>query len=317
MDRRVWGTALVAVVLVAAFVVPNLGGRRVVGIAAPIPVPDPPRVGQCLLAAASGGRSALEFNQVTVSSAGVGPCGAENFGEVVAVASDVHSFPSTVSNRTSHPEPLACQPTARRYVGWNVNADDPTFGETAVIEPGGGEPEDPSVGPARKLGPWRPVATTSIALYGPNLWQYLSGQNWLACVLLPRDAPYAGSVRGGPAGSASSAYAACWNRGGFVPREPIPCARPHSGETFGVARLDDTDMAALDGSCGDLVRSATGMSDPGRGGVIIPEVQIGSSNGATSQSDSAGQASCTISVVGDRQLTSSLTGIGDGPLPWA
>jgi hypothetical protein len=308
MDRRVWGTALVAFVLMAALVVPNLAGRRIVGTAGPVPVADPPRVGQCLLAAVDGGRSALEYNQVTVAAAGVAPCGGRNFGEVVAVASDVHTFPSTVSNRTSHPEPLACQPTARRYLGWDVAADELSVGESG----GSGS------GSARELGPWRPVSTTSIALYGPNLWQYLSGQHWLACVLLPRDAPYAGSVRGGPAGPASSAYALCWNRGGFVPRETVACSHPHTGETFGVARVgDDNDRAELDGSCGGLVRAATGMSDPGRAGAMTVEVLIGGSSSAGSQSDSTGQAACTISVAGEGRLTQSLTGIGDGPLPWS
>ena len=66
---------------------------------------------------------------MTVAAAGVAPCGERNFGEVVAVASDVHTFPSTVSNRTSHPEPLACQPTARRYLGWDVAADELSVGE--------------------------------------------------------------------------------------------------------------------------------------------------------------------------------------------
>jgi len=273
-------------------------------------------VGQCLLAASDDGRSALAFDQVTVSAAGVGRCGDKNYGEVVAVATDVHSFPSTVSNRASHPEPLACQPSARRYVGWNVAADDPTFGESAVIDPGSGQVADSWLGPARKLGPWRPVSTTSSGLYGPNLWQYMSGQHWLACVLLPRDAPYPGSVRGGPVGPASGAYAACWNRSVFA-REPVSCTQPHTGETFGVASLDDTDRAALDGSCADLVRSASGMSDPGRSGTIAVEVQIASSNVANAQSDSAGQASCTISVVGDRLLAASLTGLGDAPIPWA
>ena len=113
-------------------------------------------------------------------------------------------------NRMSHPESLACQTPARGYLGWDVAAD-----ELSVGESGEGHPERESA--ARALGPWRPVSTSFIALYGPNLWQYLSGQHWLACVLLPRDAPYAGSVRGGPAGPASSAFSLCWNREVFVP----------------------------------------------------------------------------------------------------
>jgi len=302
MDRRVWGTTLVTLVLVAALVVPNMAGRRIVGSATPVPVPDPPKVGQCLLSGADGGGSALEFDQVTVWSVGVGPCGANNYGEVVAVASDVHYFPSTVSNRMSHPEPLACQPTARRYVGWQVAADELTIGES-----GGTGTQS-----ARVLGPWRPVSTTSIALFGPNLRQYVAGQHWLACVLMPRNAPYAGSVRGGPAGEASSAFASCWNRGPVLPKQSIPCSQPHDGETFGVARVQNDDQAALDRSCVELVGSASGMTDPSRGGAIIVDAQI-----AGSQSNSVRQASCTISVSGDRRLTRSLTGVGDGPLPWA
>ena len=47
------------------------------------------------------------------------------------------------------------------------------------------------------------------------------------------------------------------------------------------------------------------------------EVLIGGSSSAGSQSESTGQAACTISVAGEGRLTQSLTGIGDGPLPWS
>ena len=283
-----------------------------------MPVPDPPQVGQCLLAAV---RRSVDrrwtFDQVTVSAAGVGPAANTNFGEVVAVASRHARLPVNGVQPDEPPGAAGLPADGSPLCRLERRGRRPDVRRERRHRPGAEHAEDTGVGPARKLGPWRPVSTTSIALYGPNLWQYMSGQHWLACVLLPRDAPYAGSVRGGPSGSASSAFAACWNRGGV---------RAGAGRLHPAAQRRDvrrgqvwttTDRAALDGSCVDLVRSATGMSDPGRGGAITVEVQVGGSNGATSQSDSAGQASCTISVVGDRRLTASLTGIGDGPLPWA
>ena len=111
---------MVVLALLAAFVVPNLAGKRIDGSATRVPIPEPPQVGQCLLTDINGQRSALSYAQVVVAAAPVGPCGDANYGEVVSVTADHRDFPSTVVNRMRHPESLACQPLALRLpAGWD------------------------------------------------------------------------------------------------------------------------------------------------------------------------------------------------------
>lgn len=327
MDRRRWGTLVVVLALLAALVVPAVVGRRVAGTASRVPVGDPPQIGDCLLAGLDESGSALNFAGVMVAAAPVGLCGDANYGEVVSVTPDWHSFPSTVINRMGNPEPLACQRSARGYMGWDVQVD------PAAALPGAG-PDSGSVVigdqgvPGRTLGYWRPVTTEAVGLIGPNLSQYLSGQTWIACVVFPRFAPYSGPVRGGSVGNAAAAYGSC---AGVAPQEDS-CVQPHVTEIFGVAPGGETDQAVLAASCRDLVVKASGMTDPTAGGALRISVLVGGTFGDSVPSEEPetasdapvepglgqqGQAACVVSVAGDRLLVGSLTGIGDGSLPWA
>jgi hypothetical protein len=325
MDRRWWGTAVVVLALLAAFVVPNLAGHRIDGSATRVPIPEPPRVGQCLLADIDGERSALNYAQVVVAAAPIGPCADTNYGEVVSVTADRHEFPSTVVNRMRHPEPLACQPIARRYLGW----DDPSTAVTDVQPP----PVPGATGdPGRTLGLWRPVSTVYVGLLGPDIWQYLTGQGWIACVLYPRTGEYSGTVRGGLAGPAAAAFGSCQDGLEPTAQQRVSCSGAHSVETFATSDAADADPNALAASCRELVATATGMADPTVGGALSVAVVVGGSFGVsplpaipepgapvvTDPMDAeSGQAACIVSVVGDRQLIGSLTGWGDSPLPWA
>ena len=256
-----------------------------------------------------------------------GPCGDANYGEVVSVTPDWHTFPSTVMNRMSHPESLACQTPARGYLGWDVRIDPAAAQSGAGPNPGSIVIGDPGL-PGRALGDWRPVTTETVGLLGPTLSQYLSGQTWIACVVYPRVAPYAGVVRGGASGAAAAAYGSCAG----VAAQDDSCVQPHVTEIFGVTRAIDTDQAALAASCRELVITASGMTDPTAGGALRVGVLVGGSFGdslppaapesasddpAELGGDQQGQAACVVSVAGDRLLVGSLAGIGDGPLPWA
>ena len=122
---------------------------------------------------------------------------------------DARSFPVTVANRLSHPEPMACNPLARAYFGW----PDGDLGRTD-----GGT-----------VDAWRPVAIASIGLIGPNLWQYLSRQNWLACVVYPGSSPYPGAIgRSFATRTAANAFALCLSDAGSVSRQSISCTMPHT-----------------------------------------------------------------------------------------
>lgn len=327
MDRRWWGTVMVVLVFLAALIVPNLTGRRTNGTASRVPVPDPPQVGQCLLGSIDLQRSALTYSQVAVTAAPVGQCADANYGEVVSVTADHHDFPSTVVNRVRHPEPLACQSQARGYLGWDASSASVT-GEATVSDPPRGAGGDPM----KALGPWRPVSTVYVGLLGPNIWQYLSGQTWIACVVYPRAGPYAGTVRDGVAGSAAAAFGLCADGPEPALQQRVSCAEPHSTEAFAATGTGEASQDVLTASCRALVAAATGMTDPTAGrelsvavegggsfGLSVPPAIPGASSLVYSDPRDVepGQVSCVVGVVGDRQLVGSLTGLGGGPLPWA
>ena len=327
MDRRWWGTAVVVLALLAAFIVPNFAGRRIDGSATRVPIPDPPQVGQCLLADINGQRSAFNYMQVVVAAAPVGPCADANYGEVVSVTADHHDFPSTVVNRMRHPESLACQPIARQYLGWPtppVSATDGSEGVDSTLSPTGAH--------GGALGPWWPVSTGFVGLLGPDISQYLSGQKWIACVVYPRAGEYSGTVRGGRAGPAAAAFGSCQDGAESAVQRRVSCRGPHDTEIFAIASRVDADSDVLTATCRELVASATTMADPMAGGALAVEVMIRGSFGDSARpinpgsgspvfedpvDAERGQVACAISVVGDRKLVGSLTGLGDGPLPWA
>lgn len=202
------------VAIIAALAVPSRAGRRVQGTASRIPVEGPPQVGECLLTDPSGSRSVLDHATVEIFAAQTGPCGGQNCGEVVSVTLDACSFPVTVGNRLSHSEPMACNPLIRVYLGWPAGDISNTDGRTA--------------------GAWRAVVTDRIGLIGPNLWQYLGRQNWLACVVYPRFGRYAGSVgRSFADRGAADAFALCLRDAGTGSQQSISCALPHPPRSSG------------------------------------------------------------------------------------
>ncbi len=309
MDRRTWGAVLVVVVIIAALTVPNLAGRRVEGIATRIPVADPPRVGDCLLDDPTGNRSVLAYTSVQIHAATTGACGGANYGEIVSVAMDARSFPVTVVNRLSHPEPMACDPLVRAYLGWPEDDVGPGDGSTADA--------------------WRPVATGSVGLIGPNLWQYLSRQYWLACVIYPRHGAYPGSIgRSFASRTAANAFALCLSDSdsGSESLQSMSCTVPHRTEILGWATLTDsqTQSATLNDTCRQLAAMVTALPDPTAGGrlsagavALQDDGQGGWSTGPAGTSAPARQVACALTAGGPDRLNATLIGIADGALPWA
>lgn len=309
MDRRTWGAVLVVVVIIAALTVPNLAGRRVEGIATRIPVADPPRVGDCLLDDPTGNRSVLAYTSVQIHAATTGACGGANYGEIVSVAMDARSFPVTVVNRLSHPEPMACDPLVRAYLGWPEGDVGPGDGSTADA--------------------WRPVATGSVGLIGPNLWQYLSRQYWLACVIYPRHGAYPGSIgRSFASRAAANAFALCLSDSdsGSESLQSMSCTVPHHTEILGWATVTDpqSQSATLNDTCRQLAAMVTALPDPTAGGrlsvgavALQDDGQGGWSTGPAGTSAPARQVACALTADGPDRLNATLIGIADGALPWA
>jgi len=294
MDRRWWGAAVVALVLLSALVVPGLAGVRVTGSPQRLPVAGPPMVGGCLPTDPAASRGAFDAPGTRVFSGPVGPCDDRNFGEVVSTQ-DVDTF------RGSHPDrsaldPADCQRAAVDYLGW-------------------AEPPDAS-GPASG---WNSAALQNLVLFGPDATQYFGGQRWLACVLLPHTAPYPGSVRGTRPSPAVDSLGTCRATANDTGDPAVPCGEPHVSEVFGVGTVGPSEVPELLQACRELISREAGLTDPTAGGSLSIWVEAGGSFGDPVQRGRSGKSSgrCTVSATGGRQLTASLLGVRDGALPWA
>ena len=295
MDRRWWGAAVVATVLLSALVVPGIAGTRLTGAAQRAPIPGPPTVGDCLRAEPTRKGGAFDSPSMRVFTGPVGPCDEANYGEVVSVQ-DVDSFRGSISDRMAVLDPAGCERPATEYFGWSA----------AV--PGVGSSE-----PTR----WLPAALQNLVLFGPDASQYALGQRWLSCVLLPGAAPYAGSVRGNQPGPAVNAFGTCRVSANDTSSPHVRCEEPHVSEIVGVGSVEPTKVPELLDACRRLISAEAGLSDPTAGGALSIWVEAGGSFGDPPQAGSSGRTPgrCTVSATGGRQLNASILGVGAGPLP--
>ncbi len=311
MDRRVAGAVVLVAAVLVALAIPSATGRRIAGTAARLSTPDPPELGQCLSAAPE---PTLAYGRVTAFAAPAAPCGAANYGEIVFVARDLRAFPSTMAfDRTSSVDPGVCESPARGYLGW-----DPAGSAT------GAGPADT----ARALADWRPVLTQTLVLIGPDEAQFLAGQRWIGCAMLPRQAPFSGSLRTGAASGAfpaADAYGSCRAHPSGALRRELPCSVAHDAEIFGWAATRGWGAPTLDSaergpaqpgpaargeesmlaSCRALVTAVTGMTDPSAGGSLRVVVETD----RASEAAGSGRATCLVEVVADSRLGGGLTWI--------
>ncbi|MET0863647.1 MAG: septum formation family protein [Nakamurella sp.] len=294
MDRRWWGAAVVALVLLSALILPGIAGARLTGSAQRAPIAGAPAVGDCLQNDPTGRRAAFDSPGTRVFSGAVGPCAERNFGEVVSVQ-DVDTFRGSSTERSAVIDPAACQFPAADYLGWS-------------------EPDTPV-----DAAGWMPSALQNLVLFGPDSSQFRVGQRWLACVLLPRTAPYSGSMRDTRPGPAIDALGSCRATANDTADGYVPCGDPHISEVFGVGAVGPADVPELLQACRGIITLEAGLADPTAGGSLSIWVEAGGSFGDPAQRGhvrkSAGK--CTVAATGGRQLGASLLGVGDGPLPWA
>lgn len=295
MDRRWWGAAVVAAVLLSALVLPGIAGTRLTGAAQRAPIPGPPSVGFCLSATPAGNGGPFDSPKMRVLTGPVGPCDDANFGEVVSVQ-DVETFRGSSTDRMAVLDPAACELPAAQYLGWAGPA--------------------PGAAPAEAAG-WLPVALQNLVLFGPGDAQYSVGQRWISCVLLPGLTPYPGSVRGTEPGPAVDAFGTCRAGANNTASPHVPCSEPHVSEVVGVGSVESDQVPELVKACRELFSREARLSDPTAGGALSIWVEAGGSFGDPPQGGNAGSTPgrCTVSATGGRQLDASLLGVGDGPLP--
>lgn len=283
MTRRVAGILLLAGVLIAAVAGSRLGGARVAGIASPLPGLGAPVVGDCV--AAVKGPVSVGFPKGSISVTTVGEtsvrfsdCSDSHIGEVLAVQT-VNDNPSDtlVNDRW-------CGVVATEYQSQALRRADYASGDhwTPVDEP-------------------RFMLIIS-ALPGAHAYK------WAACTLTsPGFETYGGSfVRSAAHGRVPAPFGVCRLTENTMAW--ASCSVPHRVQEFGTTSTPPTPDAGR--SCIGLITAVTGMPDITAGGLLRPEVvrNTASSNEA--------RLSCTLSVLGDRYLGSTLVGLGNGAVPW-
>jgi len=299
MSRRWWGAAVVVGALLSALIATNISGSRTAGTPMAAALPVRPAAGDCLLSDPGDLPSALEQPATQVLVGSFGPCGNGNFGEVVWV-SDGGQGNGDAEDRMADLLLVDCWQPATHYL------DAPEVAHN----------NDP---PVDQPPNWVPAAMRAIVQFSPDRAQYASGQAWVACVILPREAPYPGSVRGQQSGPATNAFGSCRASDREADGPYVPCAESHDSEVFGYVTADSADIPALLESCGQLISATTGLADVTVGGRLSLWVEIGGSFGDPFRQQSnrgVTPAKCTLSTTGGGRLAASLIGTGSAPLPW-
>ncbi len=315
MDRRAAGLLVVVVGLLAAVVVPAVGGRGIPGVAQPVPVPGPPAIGACvgLPFDTTFDRFGADSTDDRYPELGLGECDQAHVGEVVSVIAQplptkVTGTPdggSDVEDRNS----TACYLATGSFLG--------------TLDPAG------KAGPAL-FGYWGWVASPGSVPLMPTARQQAAGAKWLACVTYLVDQPliggeslvhYQGTLRDALSTGVGRDYLgycpteADWNRA-----SSFSCARPHHGEVFGYTSVSqEVARTTLTASCAKLVERVTKNPDLVRDNQFVVSIQANLTGqaitGATIPSGSTVQ--CGVLANDGRMVQGSLIAIGTDPIPWA
>ncbi|MET3805206.1 hypothetical protein ABIB25_002206 [Nakamurella sp. UYEF19] len=302
MDRRWAGLVVLAVVLLAAVVVPQLTPRRLAGTAVTVPVPPPPSVGDCLLKPVDPDQQVRAPDHAAVST---GPCAGPRYGEVVSVlpVAAEPAFPQDGSDGPPvDPNVNICAQDVIGYLGLGSRP---------------GHPGDPTIfgHPASLFTYWSPVVLSSfLFVAGPDALQRTMGQQWIACVsyvpdpVSRRATHYDHTVRNAFRDGAPPAnYASCLRTVSAGTLDLVDCSLPHPAEIFGYTFADNTvPRSALNSTCAALTRKLTGMTDPSAGGRLTSAAVAGSGGGALS---------CVVTADVGHQLVGPLMNLGNGPVP--
>lgn len=309
VERRWLGLLVLLVALVAALVMPAaVAGQRVTGRAAPQVFPDPPAVGSCLLATGPAGDGRPE--SLPLDGLTFGSCAGPVRGEVVGVL-DAPQEP--VGGRRDPCFRAAVTAAGLQYLGRR-----PTLPES----------------PRSDRFSWAPFLGFTVTRVVPGDQARRGGQQWAACLASPHvSGAYEGRLAGAYTAGQSlpAAFATCWavtaTAPGDDPTAPVidldatatllPCDGPHGAELLAVGRVDDRSTTTRDEMRDACVRMATVMTrmpDPTAGGALAVVLDPVSSDGASRPTD-PWTVNCFVVATGGRQLTDTLVGWGERPLP--
>ena len=308
MRRRSAGVLVIALTLLAAVIVPNIGARAVRGFPVAAQIPGPPAVGDCLLTALSlmTGPDGT-FGGIDPA---LGPCSGSRFGEVVLVhdAGTLAAF--APGDRITNPQDDSCYSATQVFLGL----------------------PDPLVDSAPQFSYWFPADGGATMELAPTDLQRAAGHTWTACVVLAiddqaRSLPYPTSARDAfSTGTPPAAFASCTDIADIAAFQRVDCDTPHRIEVFGYSGdLQGATAPSLNQTCTDLVTRQTRMPDPTAGGTLQIRPALGhyDQDGVLhvglreSPGGFADVAICRVIAPDDRPLAGTLLGLGERPVPWA
>ncbi len=310
---------VVAVVLLASIVVPNLSTDRVAGQPVARELSGPPSVGACVTRMAdpwrifdepgSGTSSVAVLDDIDYPSADYGPCDGPIVGEVVSV-DDSARPPARISVTNYQTGISPCAIDAISYTGSIPPVVERAQGQPGIV--------------------WAPQQNFEYTTVGPDRAQRVAGQAWSACIIGPIDGQdYIGRLQHVlTEGWLPPAFGACLTSarpGGSIDlttAEQVPCDQPHPIELLGSTTLGPQSVSATDlrQACLVFAGRALRTADPTRRGAITVEIVTlfrGLAVPAGSGPLRDTFVDCLVTGRPGLNFNRSLVGIGDRPLPIA
>jgi len=308
VDRRWWGVIVVAAVLVAAFVVPNLPARRIAGEPVGLEVSGPPAPGDCVTTMddpwAHFVDPAPQINEVfDYPTAAFGSCAEPIVGEVVSVSNSADPAPRiAATDYLSQISP--CAIAAITYTGSIPPVVDGRDGRPNII--------------------WAPQLRFQYTTVGPDRVQRAGGQRWSACVIGSMDdVPFTGRLESVLTdGILPPGFGSCLSSADVAIAFEVPCDQTHSTEILGASSTGPAPIDATDAqqACEVFAGRALRTADPTRGGAIQVLTLTYGEQGQTVVQPGAGPLEntyleCRAVALQGAMFNRSLIGVADGPLP--
>ncbi len=308
-SRRWSGILLLAIAAFAVFVIPRVLSPGIAGSPSGLPFPDPPPVGACVL--------------VDPDAVVQVPCSQEHDGEVAK------SWPAG-----ELPAPTFV--LNRNYSMLATDDDGALLTSDALCSGWGSQ----YVGTLKKFGPalWSPAEPSYFTVtVGAPPGSGTESHHWVACVVFPGEqSKYLGSVHdsGGATGNTRpDVFGWCFpTTSGATPAVYVSCAEPHRLEQLATfiptqqmfyanTITVETTMTEIDSRCRQLATQMIGAADPTFGG----QLEIVAAAVSDLQDVGEGMESvvrsgllipdCVVRYLGAGQLTGTVVGLGEHPLP--
>jgi len=302
MHRRLAGVVVLVLALVAVMAVPSIAGRRMAGSAIAVALPDPPQVGDCLLApitqtSSSGGWP----REIPYDAGDFGSCDGPIAGEIVGVWGSAAEADEGSRSRLGGP----CYRQAADFAGLVRS------GRSTVV-PGG--PVDAQVA-------WKPTIGFVPYRIVPGQVEQNAGRSWTACVAVPTSqSTYRGTLRDAyTTGTMVDDFGLCWSAHDLDgTATTLQCDRPHPTELLATGWIMDRSTMSwpgLNASCLALAASIMHTVDATRGGALSVVVDPFRMDGAM-RPDAPLSVNCFVTSAGPQQLTGTVIGLGARPIPF-